>query len=55
MIDGWPRGTVLAACVADDVIEALFGRARRANRCPVSGVKQPCRRNLETAEFDRYC
>ncbi len=31
---------------------ALFGRASRANQCPVSGVKQPCRRNLETAEFD---
>src|SRR5947208_296420 len=30
----------------------LFGRASRANQCPVSGVKQPCRRNLETAEFD---
>jgi hypothetical protein len=29
----------------------LFGRASRANQCPVSGVKQPCRRNLETAEF----
>jgi hypothetical protein len=33
--------------VADD--RALFGRA---NQCPVSGVTQPCRRNLETAEFD---
>jgi putative tryptophan/tyrosine transport system substrate-binding protein len=32
---------------------ALFGRASRAKQCPVSGVKQPCRRNLETAEFDR--
>jgi hypothetical protein len=31
---------------------ALFGRASRANQCPVSGVKQPCRRNPETAEFD---
>ena len=30
----------------------LFGRASRANQCPVSGVKQPCRRNPETAEFD---
>jgi hypothetical protein len=30
----------------------LFGRASRANQCPVSGVKQPWRRNLETAEFD---
>jgi hypothetical protein len=26
--------------------------ASRANQCPVSGVKQPCRRNLETADFD---
>src|SRR6266446_2604302 len=34
---------------------ALFGRASRANQCPVSGVKQPCRKNLETAEFDRAC
>jgi hypothetical protein len=33
-------------------ILALFGCASRANQCPVSGVKQPCRRNLETAEFD---
>jgi hypothetical protein len=31
---------------------ALFCRANRAERCPVSGVKQPCRRNPETAEFD---
>jgi len=31
---------------------ALFGRASRTNKCPVSGVKQPCRRNPETAEFD---
>jgi hypothetical protein len=31
---------------------ALFGRANRANQCPVSGVKQPCRRNLMTAEVD---
>jgi hypothetical protein len=31
---------------------ALFGRASRANQCPVSGLKQPCRRNPETAEFD---
>ena len=30
---------------------ALFCRASRANPCPVSGVKQPCRRNLETAQF----
>jgi hypothetical protein len=30
----------------------IFGRASGANQCPVSGVKQPCRRNLETAEFD---
>jgi hypothetical protein len=30
----------------------VFGRASRANQCPVSGVKQPCRRNPETAEFD---
>jgi hypothetical protein len=29
---------------------ALFGRGSRAKQCPVSG--QPCRRNLETAEFD---
>src|SRR4051794_37924589 len=29
---------------------ALFCRADRAERCPVSGVKQPCRRNPETAE-----
>jgi hypothetical protein len=42
---------------------ALFGRASRANQCPVSGVKHPWRRNLETAESDptrpiggnRYC
>jgi hypothetical protein len=34
---------------------ALFGRANRANQCPVSGVKQPCRTNLETAEFDPAC
>ena len=31
---------------------ALFCRANRAERCPVSGVKQPCRRNPETAEVD---
>jgi hypothetical protein len=31
---------------------ALFCRPNRAEQCPVSGVKQPCRRNLETAEFD---
>jgi hypothetical protein len=31
---------------------ALFGPASRANQCPSSGVKQPCRRNLETADFD---
>src|SRR5262249_58750814 len=30
---------------------AMLSRSR-ANQCPVSGVKQPCRRNLETAEFD---
>ena len=29
-----------------------IGSAGRANQCPVSGVKQPCRRNFETAEFD---
>jgi hypothetical protein len=34
------------------LILALFGRASRANQCPVSGVKQPCPRNLETADFD---
>jgi hypothetical protein len=27
-------------------------RGSRANQCPVSGVKQPCRRNPETAEFN---
>jgi hypothetical protein len=31
---------------------ALFCRANRAEQCPVSGVKQPCRRNRETAEVD---
>src|SRR5262249_1387711 len=31
---------------------ALFCRANRAEQCPVLGEKQPCRRNLETAEFD---
>jgi hypothetical protein len=31
---------------------ALFCRANRAEQCPVSGVKQPGRRNPETAEFD---
>ena len=31
---------------------ALNGRANRAEQCPVSGVKQPCRRNPETADFD---
>jgi hypothetical protein len=31
---------------------ALFCRANHAEQCPVSGVKQPCRRNPETAEFD---
>ena len=31
---------------------ALFCRANRAEQCPVSGVKQSCRRNPETAEFD---
>jgi hypothetical protein len=30
----------------------IFGRASLANQCPVLGVKQPCRRNLETAELD---
>jgi Tripartite tricarboxylate transporter family receptor len=30
---------------------AMLSRSR-ANQCPVSGVKQLCRRNLETAEFD---
>src|SRR6266536_2901709 len=34
---------------------ALFGRASRAKQCPVSGVKQPCRRNAETAESDPGC
>src|SRR6266516_3522860 len=34
---------------------ALFGRVSRANQCPVSGVKQPCRRNPETAEFGPIC
>jgi hypothetical protein len=31
---------------------ALFCRANDAEQCPVSGVRQPCRRNPETAEFD---
>jgi hypothetical protein len=31
---------------------ALFCRANRTEQCPVSGVKQPGRRNPETAEFD---
>ena len=31
---------------------ALFCRANRAEQCPVSGAKQPCRRNRETAEVD---
>src|SRR6476646_1861889 len=31
---------------------ALFCRANRTERCPVSGVRQPCRRNPETAEVD---
>jgi hypothetical protein len=31
---------------------ALFCRANPTERCPVSGVKQPYRRNPETAEVD---
>jgi hypothetical protein len=34
---------------------ALFCRPNSAEQCPVSGVKQPCRRNLETAEFGPNC
>jgi hypothetical protein len=33
---------------------ALFCRANDAEQCPVSGVRQPCRRNPETAEFDPF-
>jgi hypothetical protein len=39
-------------CICSRPVMALFGRASRAKQCPVSGAKQPCRRNLETAEFD---
>ena len=42
-----PIGTY---CVSPFMV--LFCRASRANQCSVSVAKQPCRRNLETAEFD---
>jgi hypothetical protein len=55
--DGWalePERASVSSAFAERMSASaqVFGRASRANQCPVSAVKQPCRRNLQTAEFD---